>query len=114
MHKVLKLILFLGICCHHTPAGAQKKYAVVIGVDDYFDRPGVKHSHSLSGCVNDGNSMKELLIDRFGFEKGNIHSLYNTDVTRKNVIDLMHRMLLLCREGDALVFYYSGHGVWMT
>lgn len=93
---------------------AQKKYALLIGINDYYEQPGVKSSHSLKGCVSDANSMKAILINRFGFNPTNISTLYNADATKKNVIDRLHAILLLCKPGDAMVFYYSGHGVWMN
>jgi hypothetical protein len=92
---------------------AQNKYAVLVAVNDYYDAPGIKNPRSLQGCVNDANALKGLLLNRFGFNPANIASLYNAKVTKKNFIDLMHTMLKKCKAGDALVFYFSGHGVWM-
>ncbi len=93
---------------------AQQKYAVIVGVNDYYDAPGVKSPYSLSGCVNDGNAMKELLQNRFGFDPGNIYTLYNAEAIRKNLIGRMQTVFNKCQPGDAVVFYFSGHGVWMT
>ena len=92
---------------------AQERYAVLVGVNDYYDDPATKNPHSLQGCVNDANSIKELLLNRFGFNPANIATLYDAKVTKKNFIDMMKAMLKKCKPGDALVFYYSGHGVWM-
>jgi hypothetical protein len=113
MHKVLKLILIIFFNSLAISMHAQNKYAVLIAVNDYYENPGVKHSSSLQGCVNDANAIKGLLLNRFGFTANNIATLYNEKVTKKNFIDLMHAMLRKCKPGDALVFYYSGHGVWM-
>src|SRR5258705_12022315 len=90
------------------------KYALVLGLNDYYIQPGVKHPSSLRGCVNDANSMKGLLINRFGFKPADIQMLYNENVTRKNVIDHMHEILQKCKPGDVFVFFYSGHGAWMS
>jgi hypothetical protein len=40
--------------------------------------------------------------------------LYNENVTRKNVIDHLYQVLQKCKPGDAFVFFYSGHGAWMS
>lgn len=113
MHKVSKLILTIFFYSVAISLSAQNKYAVLVAVNDYYDGPGVKNPKSLQGCVNDANGIKELLINRFGFNPANISTLYNAKVTKKNFIDLMRTMLKKCKAGDALVFFYSGHGVWM-
>ena len=113
MHKVLKLVLFF-LIYYSSVVNAQNKYAVLLAVNDYYDAPGQKSDHSLKGCINDAEAMKHLLIERFGFNSSSIHSLYNASATKKNFIDLMSQVLRGCRAGDAVVFYYSGHGVWMT
>src|SRR6185436_15751024 len=59
-------------------------------------------------------AIKELLINRFGFSSGNIFQLYDANATKKNFVDQMYKLLHTCQPGDALVFYYSGHGVWMS
>ncbi|GAA4752795.1 caspase family protein [Flavisolibacter ginsenosidimutans] len=113
MHKALKLIV--AVCCLcQTFVHAQNQYAVLVGINDYYQAPGVKHEHSLHGCVNDANSIRELLLNRFGFKRSNIDSLYDSSATKANLLKAFHRSLAKCREGDAFVFYYSGHGAWMT
>lgn len=114
MRKVLKLILSIFFYSVTLAVNAQSKYAVLVAVNDYYKEPGVKSSSSLRGCVNDANAMKELLGSRFGFNASNIHTLYNEAATKKNFIKLMYSVLHACKPGDAVVFFYSGHGVWMT
>jgi hypothetical protein len=114
MHKVLKLILFAFFCSQSIQLVAQKKYALLVGVDDYYSEPGVRHHSSLKGCVNDATSMKQLLLERFGYDEKNIFILTNEAVTKKRFVDEMFRILRLCQPGDAFIFYYSGHGVWIT
>ena len=114
MLKVSKLILSILFYSATLPVTAQNKYAVLVAVNDYYQQPGVKHHSSLRGCVNDANAMKELLGNRFGFNASNIHTLYNEEATKKNFIKLMYSVLRACKPGDAVVFFYSGHGVWMS
>ncbi len=114
MHKILKFILLIYFYASAISLNAQNKYAVLLAVNNYYENPGVISPHSLHGCINDANAIKGLLLNRFGFAPGNIATLYDAKVTKKNFIDLMHIMLQKCKPGDALVFYYSGHGVWMN
>jgi len=113
MHKALVIIVAACSLCQ-TFVHAQNQYALLVGINDYYQSPGVKYEHSLHGCVNDANSMKELLLNRFGFKDYNIDSLYDSSATKANLLKRFHQSLAKCREGDAFVFYYSGHGAWMT
>ena len=114
MHKVLKLILSIFFYSAAIGSNAQTRHAVLVAVNDYYTAPRVKSSSCLRGCINDADAMKELLGNRFGFEASNIHTLYNEAATKKNFIKLMYSVLHACKPGDAVVFFYSGHGVWMT
>ena len=93
---------------------AQKKYALVIGINDYYDAPGKLYEKSLKGCVNDALSIKELLINRFGYDAADITTLFNGEATKRNLLEKIRLILGKVKPGDAFVFYYSGHGVWMS
>ncbi len=105
---------FLSILFCSQSLQAQKKYALVIGINDYYDAPGNLYVKSLKGCVNDAISIKELLINRFGYEAADITTLFNGDATKRNLLEKVRLILDKARPGDAFVFYYSGHGVWMS
>jgi hypothetical protein len=114
MIKLLKIFLPVFFIPSLLHAQYTTKYALILGLNDYYIQPGVKHGASLRGCVNDANAMRGLLINRFGFSAANIQMLYNEQVTSKNVLGQMRLILEKCRPGDAFVFYYSGHGAWMS
>jgi len=92
---------------------AQNKFALVVGINKYFDAPGKLNAHSLKGCVNDGLAMQRLLQNRYGFSAGNIETLFDEQATKTNLLYKVRTILLKCKPGDVFVFYYSGHGVWM-
>ena len=92
---------------------AQNKYAVLVGINDYYQSPGVMHPSSLHGCVNDAKAVEELLLNRFGFKPSNVYTLFDSASTRPAVLHLMRSVLSKATKGDAFVFYYSGHGAWM-
>jgi hypothetical protein len=104
----------MAILLFSQPLHAQKKYALLVGINEYYDAPGKLYLHSLQGCVNDAVSMRELLLNRFGFEKNNITTLFNGAATKRNLLEKFRSILQQCKPGDAFVFYYSGHGVWMN
>ena len=112
MKNKLKTILLLIFCFVSSIAIAQEKYALLVGIDKYYEKPGVVSYHSLKGCVNDANSIKALLLNRFGYKPENIKTLYDGDASKKNVVAALMSMANNCKAGDAFVFYYSGHGVW--
>jgi len=108
-----QLVLIAAISMLSCLLKAQNKYAILIGINDYYEVKGVKSEVSLHGSVNDANSMRDLLIGKFGFASKNIDTIYNADATRDGIIAGLNKKLGQCRPGDALVFYYSGHGVYM-
>lgn len=92
---------------------AQNKYAVIVGVNEYYTAPGILSDHSLKGCVNDALTMKSLLIDKFSFNKENTTVLLNANATQANTANALLQVLGKADAGDAVVFYFCGHGIYM-
>ncbi|KQS41262.1 caspase family protein [Pedobacter sp. Leaf194] len=110
MKIFLHLFLLLPSCLS---GFAQNKYAVIVGINEYYDKPGVKSAkYSLKGCVNDAISMKSLLINRFSFPKENVKTLLNAQATQKTFIDAMENILEKSKPGDVAVFFFCGHGIY--
>ncbi|TDE14826.1 caspase family protein [Dyadobacter psychrotolerans] len=78
-------------------------YALLVGINEY-DR-----IRKLRGCVNDVNAVKNYLQTGTDF-KFNIKTLTDSAATRKGVEDGFKDHLNKAKEGDTVVFYYSGHG----
>lgn len=92
---------------------AQNKYAVIIGINEYYDKPDIKSTaYSLKSCVNDAISMKSLLINRFTFPKENVKTLLNAQATQKSFIAAMENILNKSKAGDIAVFFFCGHGIY--
>ncbi len=108
-----QLVFIAAVSMLLCPVKAQNRYAILIGINDYYEVKGVKSEVSLRGSVNDANSVRELLIGKFGFSSKNIDTIYNAEATRDGIIAGLNKKLAQCKPGDALVFYYSGHGVYM-
>src|SRR5689334_9935716 len=103
MHKNFTILSLLFLL-FSAIADAQNKYALLVGINNYYEKPGVLHPSSLHGCVNDALSIKALLENRFGFDATSIETLFDENATVKNVTDAMHRALQKCKPGDAFVF----------
>jgi hypothetical protein len=93
------------------PVARGKKRAVLVGVS----YTGTEYE--LRGTVNDVDSMKSLLCDRFGFPGDCILVLTEKSddpcrvPTRENLLLAMRWLVADCDAGDSLVFQFSGHGV---
>lgn len=110
----MRAIIFSLYCCLLQFSGfTQQKHALLIGIEEYYEVFGVKSAESLRGPVNDVNAMTDLLVRKFGFTRQNIDILINGAATRDNIINRLKKKLNECRPGDQMIFYYSGHGVWM-
>lgn len=90
----------------------KKRSAVLVGCN----YPGTRYE--LRGCINDVCAMREVLMERFGFEAGRVEVL--TDMpgspvmpTGANVRAALDRMVDQAEPGDVLFFHYSGHGTWI-
>src|SRR5262249_32893086 len=86
-----------------TPALAGHKFALVVGITQYRDKP-------LYGCVNDATGMRDLLVERFGFDRADATLLTNSAATRAGIVNAIERYIARVKGGDLFVFFYSGHG----
>lgn len=66
--------------------------------------------NELTGCINDANSIKER-ISKNGFNDIiTITDNTNLKPTKQNILNSFKNLLINSKEGDLLVFFYSGHG----
>lgn len=103
-----------------SPVEAQKRRALLVGIDDYSasripktGTPGRPRWSNLEGAVNDVKAMRELLIARYGFRSGDVEVLTNQAATREAILDAIRRFLIAPARrgrGDEIVFFYAGHG----
>jgi hypothetical protein len=86
MYKFPTIMLFAFFLLLKGNVKAQNKYAVIVGINDYYETTTKKSVYSLKGCVNDAMSMKSLLMNRFEFESKNINLLTNQSATQENLL----------------------------
>lgn len=113
MKRVFKIVFPFVLLVLGVEAWGQTKHALLIGINDYYETKDKKSHESLRGPVNDANAIRELLISKFGYKPANIDTIYNAAATRDNIIEGMKKKIKECKPGDIMVFFYSGHGVWM-
>jgi hypothetical protein len=80
------------------------KRALLIGINRYAAVQGLK------GAVNDVLTMREILIERWGFEPGKITMLLDEQATRDNMIAALERIIRDSGPQDTVYIHYSGHG----
>ncbi|PHJ63895.1 peptidase C14 [Nostoc linckia z18] len=82
-----------------------RKLAFLVGINKY---PG---EGALRGCVNDVETMRHLLIYRFGFQPTDILTLTDKKATRTGILQGFEEHLIKqAKSDDVVVFHYSGHG----
>ncbi len=113
MHKTLQFIWLSLFCLSSLISAAQNKYAILVGINNYYDAPDKLSQFCLKGCVNDAISIRSLLISRFGFDDKNIVSLLDDKATQPALLEAFDEILNKTKAGDAVLFYYCGHGIWM-
>lgn len=86
-----------------------KRLAVLVGCNYTNSR------HELRGCINDVQTMIDVLVSRFGFKTEHIELLTDDPgapimPTGANIRGALGRMIDKAEAGDVLFFHYSGHG----
>lgn len=79
-------------------------WALLIAADTYQYWPELKTP------ISDADSLRALLISKYGFEPDHIVTLYNEQATRTNIIDALTGFARKLGPEDNLLIYYAGHG----
>jgi hypothetical protein len=84
--------------------GQGAKRALLIGINKYKAVP------KLQGSLNDIETMKQVLITRWGFPEGNIRFLTDEQATRDGMLAALNRFVKDTGPQDTVYIHYSGHG----
>lgn len=118
------LRLLLGLCAVAfalSPANAQTRRAVVIGIDAYESAPAASANanspfsaravSNLPNAVADARAFAALLVSRFRFDPDDVVVLLDADATRDGILSALRSHLVDRSEsGDTAVVYFVGHG----
>jgi hypothetical protein len=92
--------------------GAAKRYALIIGVDQYADT----QISTLGGASNDAQALADALITYAGFAKENIALLTSRQPaerqpTRGNILRRLSNLAAVIPKDGLLLFAFAGHGI---
>jgi uncharacterized caspase-like protein len=108
--NTVKYILTILLFAFSFKGFANNTYAVIIAVEDY------KVMTSLDGdlkyTVDDALKMTKFLMSKEGgrVPKENIYLLTNKKARKANIIYYTKQLFAKAKEGDKVIFYFSGHG----
>ncbi|MBI5362805.1 MAG: caspase family protein, partial [Planctomycetes bacterium] len=93
-----------------TERGAPAKLALLVGLDHYApDTPPV--FAPLAGCVADVRRVKDLLVQRFGFDPKDVLVLEDEHASHAGIVRAFHDHLIARATAETeVVFWFSGHG----
>jgi hypothetical protein len=92
-----------------SPAHAER-YALLVGVSKYAASATAGTTLDLEGPAEDVPALRRLLVERQGFAEPNIVVLVNEAATRQAILARLAERVAAMRDGDFLLFYFSGHG----
>jgi hypothetical protein len=109
---VLLLLLAMWCATVHDQASAQPsggnsagtKRALLIGINKYRAVP------KLQGSLNDIETMRQVLITRWGFPNSNIRLLTDEQATREGMLAALNQFVNESGPLDTVYIHYSGHG----
>ena len=86
--------------------GYSQSWAIVVGIDEYARWPRLQYA------VRDARSVRETLIQKFGFAAERIVTLENKEATRTNILAAFHDKLAHggMQKNDRLFVFFAGHG----
>ena len=100
---------------------APHRRALLIGINDYTastltprpqsaPAPG-RDWPNLAGAVNDVNTMRDMLVALYGFDRNDILTLADQAATRDAMIESITQHLVnSAAKDDIVLFYFAGHG----
>jgi uncharacterized caspase-like protein len=112
MNKVTirKTLVTLIIGLITTLSYASDTYAVIVAVEDYKVMTAL--DGDLKYTVDDAMKMTKFLMSKEGgsVPKENIYLLTNKKARKANIIYYTKQLFAKAKEGDKVIFYFSGHG----
>jgi len=83
---------------------AGTKRALLIGINKYKAVP------TLQGSLNDIDTMRQILVTRWGFSEKHISVLTDEAGTRAGILAALEQLVKDAGPNDTVYFHYSGHG----
>ncbi|MEZ4771793.1 MAG: SUMF1/EgtB/PvdO family nonheme iron enzyme [Bacteroidia bacterium] len=83
---------------------SRTNHLLVIGIDEY------KHHPRLNNARRDAETFRDILLDRYQFEKENVTEVFDEQATLRNILIALGNLEQKLTPTDNLVIYFSGHG----
>ena len=87
-----------------TDSGPGVKRALLIGINKYQAVP------KLQGSINDIETMRQILLTRWGFSERHIAVVADEAATRAGILAALEQLVKETGQEDIVYFHYSGHG----
>jgi hypothetical protein len=116
----------LFVACAMLAAGlhleaAPRRRALLIGINDYTASTLAAHPQTapapgrdwpnLAGAVNDVNTMREMLVALYGFDRNDIVTVIDQAATREAILGTIEQRLVNpAVKDEVILFYFAGHG----
>lgn len=86
------------------PADPAVRHALLIGINRYQALP------QLQGSVNDVETVREILIRRWGFDPRRVELLRDAAASRAGILESLRSLTARAGPEDLVYIHYSGHG----
>jgi hypothetical protein len=87
----------------------QKQWLVLIAIDDYENN---EFLDDLKSCKRDAEALRDLLIERFGYQTENVIELFDKQATSKRIRNTIFALAEQTAPEDSVIISYSGHGYY--
>lgn len=85
----------------------RESWAVVVAIDNYPKWPKLQYA------VNDATGVRDILVNKFGFKRDHIVSLFNEEATREKILSALGDALSNpnnVKRDDRVFVFFAGHG----
>jgi len=79
-------------------------YALIVGINAY------KEWNPLQTAVKDAQALKEMLVQRYGFDEKNVFLRTDKEATRPILMRDLRNLASSLKSQDNLLIYFAGHG----
>lgn len=66
----------------------------------------------LPNTVNDAKAVRDVLLEKYRFDRKNLIELYDKQATRENIIKTFEQLVKDLLPTDNLFIYFAGHGIF--
>lgn len=107
---IVKKFLAIALCVIGvTSTGHAEPRALLVGIDDY------QYLNPLVGSKQDVENMTKFIQSQWGYQSSQIRTLTDEQATRAAILAAFDDWLIRgSQAGDKVLFYYSGHGYFLT